>query len=241
MRRDGTGAHGETDLDRRVVPDERDVERAHARGRDPDLRGPAAGVRRLPRPRPQPAASGASLPPEARFPAGRDRQALLGRRPQLQPRLPRSPLGPAGAGLRGATAQPHGTDLLAGARPLEAALGALAGPGAREEPVRAGHQDAPRPRRRGRGCRHRHGPVRPEAGAGADRAGSRLGAAASTVLRRARRTRAGRAQRDPVQADPPRPQSRHRSGEDHPPGGRGRRGARRGGLELHQPRPRHRP
>ena len=41
----------------------------------------------------------AALPAEARLPAARDGPAVLGRRPELQPRLPRAPHGAAEAGL----------------------------------------------------------------------------------------------------------------------------------------------
>ena len=201
---DGTGPHGQTELDRRLVPDERDFERAHARRGDPDLRGAAARLRRLPRPRAQPPAAGAALPPEARLPADRDRQAVLGGRPALPPRLPRAALGASGAGIGGAAAQHHRTALLPGARPLQAPLGALARPGTREEPVRAGDQDPSRAGRRRLRHRHRDGPLRREAGARADRARSRLGAAAVPIVSRACGPRHGRAQRDPLQARPPR-------------------------------------
>src|SRR5262245_25670427 len=75
----GTGTHGQAELDRRVVPDERDLERSHARGGDPDLRGAAARLRRLPGPRGEPSAPRPPLPAEAGLPAGRDGEALLGR------------------------------------------------------------------------------------------------------------------------------------------------------------------
>ena len=64
---------------------------AHAHRRRADLRGSAARLRRLPRPRPRPPAPGAALPPEAGHPAARDRPAAVGRRPRLQPRVPRAP------------------------------------------------------------------------------------------------------------------------------------------------------
>ena len=51
------------------------------------------------------AAPRAALPPEARLPAARDGPAAVGRRPELQPRVPRAPHGAARARLRGAAAR----------------------------------------------------------------------------------------------------------------------------------------
>ena len=116
------------------------------------------------------------------FPPVETGRPLLGRRPQLQPRLPRPPLGAARAGLRGAAAQHRRPRLLAAARPLQAALGAVAGAGAGAQPLRADHQDPPRAGRRRLRRRHRHRPLRPQAGARAGRARRRLGAAARAVL-----------------------------------------------------------
>ena len=55
------------------------------------LRGPAAALRRVPRRTPRAPAPRAALPPEARRPAARDRPPAVGRRPDLQPRVPRPP------------------------------------------------------------------------------------------------------------------------------------------------------
>ena len=55
--------------------------------------------------------------------------------------------------------------LLAAARSLEAALGAVAGAGAGARPLRPADQDPPRDGRRDQRRRHRHGAVRPRAGA----------------------------------------------------------------------------
>ena len=64
---------------------------AHAHRRADDLRGPAAAVRRVPGHHPRAPAPRPALPPEAELPARRDRPAGLGRRPELQPRVPRAP------------------------------------------------------------------------------------------------------------------------------------------------------
>ena len=96
-----------------------------------------------------------ALPPEARVPAARDRPAAVGRRPELQPRVPRPPHRAAGAGLRGAAARARRAHPLPAARPLEAAVGDVARAGARGRPLRADLQDPPRARRRHRRRRPR--------------------------------------------------------------------------------------
>ena len=53
----------------------------------------------------------------------------VGRRPSLQPRLPRAPHGPARAGIRGAAAHTRRPRVLPAPRPLQAALGDVAGGG----------------------------------------------------------------------------------------------------------------
>ena len=96
------------------------------------------------------------------------------------------------------------------------------------------HQDPPRARRRDLRRRHRHGPLRRQAGARADRARPRLGAAARRRRPPSSR-RAGVAERgrDPASSSP---DARSRAASD--PGGpaarvaEARRGARRGRLEL---------
>ena len=88
-------------------------------------------------------------------PPARHRPPAVGRRPELQPRVPRAPHGAAGAGLRGAAAAAGRAHLLPAARPLQAAVGDLDGRGPRGRPLRAHHQDPPRADRRDRGCRHR--------------------------------------------------------------------------------------
>ena len=76
------------DRRRRLVPQQRDLVQPHARRRDPDLRGPAAALRRSGRAHPQPSQPGAALPPADRRAASRGRPTALGRRRQLQPDLP---------------------------------------------------------------------------------------------------------------------------------------------------------
>ena len=53
--------------------------------------GPPPAFDGLRRPRPRPPAPRAALPAEARGPAARDRPAAVGRRPELQPRVPPAP------------------------------------------------------------------------------------------------------------------------------------------------------
>ena len=116
-------AQGPAQLSGRVLPPPGGARLAHARRRRADLRGAAARARGLPRadrlaPSPRPA-----LPPEARVPALRDGPPGLGRRPALQPRLPRASYRAAVA-RRGRAAAPAGRpDLLPAPRPLEAAVG----------------------------------------------------------------------------------------------------------------------
>ena len=183
----------------------------------------------------EPAAPRAAVPPEARLPAGSDRAAVLGRRPQLQPLLPRAPFGPARAGIRGAAPEHRRAGLLAAARPHEAALGDVAGPGTREEPLRPDHQDPPRAGRRRLRRGHRDGPLRREAGPGEGRGRVGLGSQAPPSSRRARSDgRQGRG-RGSVPPRPPGCPRRDSPAHDREEGrGRGR-GARRGRLELHQP------
>ena len=127
-----------------------------------DLRGPAAAVRRVPRPHPRAPAPRPALPPEARRtrrsrPAGRCGSTT--RRFNLEYHVRHTAL-PA-PGHRGAAAAPHRADLLPAARPLQAAVGDVAGRGARGRPLRADLQDPPRADRRHRRRRPRDGAVRP--------------------------------------------------------------------------------
>ena len=180
--------------------------------------------RGAPRPR-------AALPPEARVPAARDGPAVLGRRPELQPRLPRAPHRPAEARQRRPAAPARGADLLPAARPLEAALGDLDRAGPRGRPLRADLEDAPRARGRRLGRGHRNRPVRPLAGAGRARARGRpLDAGARALGRRARG--GGRQGPRPHAVQPRRARARRASAprRDDRARARGRRGGRRGGL-----------
>ena len=168
-------------------------------------------------------------------PAGRDRPAVLGRRPAVQPRLPRAPLGPARPRRRGRAAPDGRPRLLPAARPDQAALGAVARRGPPQAPLRADLQDPPRARRRRLRRRHRHRPLRRQAGARAGEARPRLDPEPEAVRRRARRAR----RREPREgADRRRPA--RRLGGQLPEGrrttdpGRGR-GRRRGRLGVRQP------
>ena len=93
--------------------------------------------------------------------AAGDRPAAVGRRPELQPRVPRAPDRAAAPGLRGAAAAAGRADLLPAARPLQAAVGDVDGRGPRGRRLRAHLQDPPRAHRRHRGRRPRPGDVRP--------------------------------------------------------------------------------
>ena len=66
-----------------------------------------------------------------------------------------------GAGQRGAAARARRADPLPAARPLQAAVGDLARPGARGQPLRADRQDPPRARRRHLRRRPRDRALRP--------------------------------------------------------------------------------
>ena len=77
--------------------------------------------------------------------------------------------GAARARLRRAAAQPGGADLLPAAGPHQAALGAVAGRGARRRPLRDRRQEPPLPRRRRLRGRHNHRPLRPRPRAEATR------------------------------------------------------------------------
>src|SRR5687768_7980544 len=77
-----------------------------------------------------PPASRPPIPAGACLPPGGDRATLLGRRSTLPPRLSRQAFGAPLAWLRGAAPEPRGQGLLAAARPVEAALGAVADSGA---------------------------------------------------------------------------------------------------------------
>ena len=210
----------------------------HARGRRADLRGAAARLRRLPRARRAAGctwsrASARSSPSRRSRPAGPfwvdDPNFNLA----YHVRHSALPV----ARLRGAAAEHRRPPLLAGARPLEAALGDLAGPGPGEEPLRADQQDPPRAGRRRLRGRHRDRPLRPEAGPRADRAGPRLGARARRPPRPSWPPQGvAELAAGPVQARPARRQrgagTRCATARKVAEAGRG---ARRGRLELRQP------
>ena len=117
-------------------------------------------------------------------PAAGDRPAAVGRRPDLQPRVPPAPHRAARAGQRGPAARARGAHPLAAARPRQAAVGVVARAGARGRPLGADLQDPPRGRGRHRGRRPGDRAVRPRAGAGADAArGRAVGAAVASRAR----------------------------------------------------------
>src|SRR5918992_743541 len=170
-RRVEAGSQGPPQRNRRLLPAPGEAVLPHARRRTRHLRGAPTGARGLRRAHPVAPAARAALPPAARLPALRDGPALLGGRPELQPRLPRQTYRLAAAGLGGPAAPARRPHLLPAARPLEAALGGLARAGPRGEPLRADLEDPPRAGGRRLGRRHRNGAVRPRARAGAGRGG----------------------------------------------------------------------
>ena len=87
------------------------------------------------------------------LPAARHRPAAMGGGHQLQPRVSRAPHRAAGAGQRRTAAHAHEPDRRAAPRPHQAAVGDVAGRGARLRGLRRHRQDAPRDDRRGRRCR----------------------------------------------------------------------------------------
>ena len=93
----GTTPHGQADVVRHVVPDQREVQRAHGDRRGDGLRGRAAQPRGLRHPHPQPPPPAAPPAPAPRLAAAAARHALLGRRPRLRRPQPRAPRDPAGA------------------------------------------------------------------------------------------------------------------------------------------------
>src|SRR5918995_3300780 len=138
------GPQGPPERGRRLVPRPGEAGLAHARGRARHLRRAAAGARRAVRAPGGAAGACAPLSPEAGVPAARRREAVLGGRPDLQPRLPRAPHGAAEAWQRRPAARAPGPHLLPAAGPLEAALGALDRARARGRALRADLEDAPR-------------------------------------------------------------------------------------------------
>src|SRR5262245_5584352 len=119
-----------------------------ARGLDDPVRGSGAALRRVPRPHRVAAAPRAPFQTEGALRAVRAGPTGVGRRPTPQPRLSRAPHLPAGARLRATAAGPGRQDLLPTARPLEAAMGDLAGRGPEGRPFRGRRQDPSRDGRR---------------------------------------------------------------------------------------------
>ena len=127
------------------------------------LRGPAAALRRVPRRAARRActssrATARSSPSRRSTPAGRcgsttraSTSSTTSARPRCPARAPRS------------SCAPDRADLLPAARPLQAAVGDVAGRGPRGRRLRADLQDPPRADRRHRGRRPRAGAVRPRA------------------------------------------------------------------------------
>src|SRR5204862_7899375 len=99
-----------------------------------------------PGPRALAVAPRAALPPEDRLAADGGGTTGVGRRPDVQPRVPRSPLRDARARRRGHAAADGRAHLLAAAGSLEAAVGAVARRGDGGRRLRADLQVAPRAR-----------------------------------------------------------------------------------------------
>ncbi len=145
------------------------LDRAHARRLGDGLRrhrADAAGARR---PRPQPTAPGAALPPAPRVRAVRPGPPGVGRRPALQPLLPHPPHRAAEACRRRRAQAARRAPVLPAPGPLQAAVGDLARAEHVRRALRADRQDPPRARRRHLRRRHHDGPVRHRARAGARR------------------------------------------------------------------------
>ena len=140
-------------------------------------------------------------------------------------------------GVGGAAPRARRPDLLAAARPLEAAVGAVARPGARGQPLRADQQDPPLARRRRLRRGHHDRAVRPRRRCRRRSAPETAGRRRRALGRRAGRRGRGRPRRDAVQ-----PRRRgalgalQRPGETLGRGARGGRGPRRGGLGWHRTR-----
>ena len=180
--------------DRCGLPRAGEAEHAHAHRRARAVRGRRAGARGVPRAHPLAPAPRAALPAEARRAAAGDRAAAVGRRPELQPRLPRAP-------HRAARARASEDALLQrcarGCSPSAWTARSRCGScgwsrGCDGESVRAGLEDPPRGRRRRLRRRPRQRAVRPHArGPRADDAGAWVPQPEPSE-RRARRARADR-------------------------------------------------
>ena len=137
------------------------------------------------------------------------------------------------AGLRGAAARARRAHPLPAARPREAAVGDVARPGARGQPLRADLQDPPRARRRHLRRRPRDRAVRPRAGAAAElpHEGEPWAPQRRAERARPRRARHPRAGADCRSSSPAaRLAAARASDRDARRGARGDRGRRRGRL-----------
>jgi hypothetical protein len=160
---------------RRLDADLRCRAPAH-RGRRHRLRGDSQGARRGP-------ASDPALPPGAEVDAPRG-YARLGRRPDLQPRLPPAPHRAAAPGQRRPAQAPLRPRHAAAPRPPATALGDLGGRGPRGESLRPDLQGPPLHDRRGLRSRPPPDPAEPGPGGGAPDS-ARLRSAAGPQRRRA--------------------------------------------------------
>src|SRR5690606_1938197 len=157
---------------RRDVPGRGDVVRALAQRDAGDLRGGPGPPVRLRRPGladRRPHRLRAPLPAADPVGARSGGDAGVGRRGRLRPRLPRTPIRPAPAGLDGAAVGARGPDHVAAAGPPASAVGAVLGRGARGRPGRAAGEVAP-------GAGRRHLDRRPAPGAARHRPRAEAGA-----------------------------------------------------------------
>src|SRR6267378_1811125 len=115
----------------------------HARGGGGGLRRQGPALQRFPAAHRGAARPGAALPPARAVRALQAGPAGLDRRVAVRPRVPRAAHGAAGAGRRRGPEAARRPPLLPGARPRQAALGAVArgGPGSR--PFRGDFEDPP--------------------------------------------------------------------------------------------------
>ena len=142
----GPDSHGAAEPDGRLVPRPGEARLAHAHRGGDDLRGTAAVARGPARPHRVAAAPRAALPAEARSIrgsrwAGRCGSTTRASTSTTTCATPRCRARAAWSSCACST----GRDLLPAARPLEAAVGAVARAGPRGQPLRADQQDAPLP------------------------------------------------------------------------------------------------
>src|SRR5439155_25494283 len=120
LRHHGAAPQGPPDRRRRVLPSPGGTGVAHARRRDPAVRGAAAESRGATRGRRVPAAPGPALPAEAGVPAVPGRPPGVDRRSELQPRVPRAAYRASEPGLNRAAARAGRAHLLAAPRSVQA-------------------------------------------------------------------------------------------------------------------------